>query len=650
MKITRIFVTTMSLAVACASAGVTPAWDTSGDALLNGPYNFRRVVYDSAVVRGRIARRLLIYGTITFDGKGDYAILGTQVDTSANSGTPTAVSFTGTYKIAASGLGFLSDPVLTGNMIYGLVSNGVFIGGGTETGIHSLFIAAAATANVTTTAVRGGYYVTGMDSPTVYPTDIRDFWGTLSPDGSGSLGDVSLSGYVASEGNFPLSQVLPAVQYSFSNSVGTITAPTVGFSNTTLLSGNQTLYVSPDGGLFFGGSPTAFNMFVGVRATSTSLLDSEISNLYYQAGIDQDTTQIVNDFTGLSNYYGSFRPSGGLVVSHQRINALIYPTALDYSYADYYVLHADGTSSDSFQNYWFSENGEFRVGVGLSPYLGISVAAQAPTFVGSGVYINPASVVNAASFGPFTASLSPGEYVTLFGANLAPSVAQNSSVPVPTQLNGVQVFVNGTAAPVSYVSPSQVSFLIPAAASSIASIQLVNNGTASNTVTSFVGSTSPGVFTDPSGGIYTAAATHLNGTLVSENAPAEPGETVQLFVAGLGTVDPPVPDGSAGPVKNSSLTTNSITVFVDQQPAQVTYSGLAPTLAGVYQLNVVIPMGTDLGNVFIDVSGPDSYTSLAYIFIGNGAASSSDSDARRGSVVRRVRPRDPALVPLEPRN
>lgn len=640
MRITRVLLTTITLAGGLASAQVTPTWDKSGDALLKGPYNFRRVVYDSVLVRGRVARRLAIYGTITFDGQGGYAINGTQVDTSANSGTPTEVAYTGTYEIAASGLGFLTDPVLNGNLIYGLVSNGVFIGGGTEAGIHSLFIAAAATANVTTARISGGYYVTGMDAPTVFPTDIRDFWCGLNPDGSGSVGDLALSGYVASVGNFPVSQVLHSVRYSFSNGVGTVTAPTVAPSNTTLLSGNQTIYVSPDGGLFFGGSPTSFNIFVGVRASSTGIIDSDIATLYYQAGIDQDTTQIVNNFTGLNNYYGAFRPSGGLVVSHQRINALIYPAALDYTYTDYYVLHADGSLTDSFQDYWFSQNGVFRVGVGLSPYLGVSVAVQAPTFVGSGVYINPTGVVNAASFAPFTASLSPGEFVTLFGSNLASSAAQNFSLPVPTQLNGVQVLVNGTAAPVSYVSPSQVSFLVPFATGSIASIQVVNNGTASNTVTSFVGATSPGLFTYPSGGLFAAAATHLDGTLVSENAPAEPGETVQLFVAGLGTVNPPVKDGSAGPVKNLSLTTNSITAFVDQQPAEVTYSGLAPTLAGVYQLNVVIPMGTTSGNVFLDVSGPDSYTSQAYIFIGNGSASSPLNS--RGKKRSRL--------PLAPRN
>ena len=640
MKIIRILVTAISLVSGCAVAQATPAWDSSGDDLLNGPYNFRRVVYDSAVVRGTVARRLLLYGTITFNGQGAYFIKGTQIDTSLNNGMPMSVSFSGTYRIAASGLGFMTDPVLTGNMIYGLVSDGVFIGGGTEAGIHSLFIAAAATANVTTAAVRGGYYIAGMDAPTVFPTDIRDFWGILSPDGSGSMGNVALSGYVASAGNFPVTQVLPLVQYSFTNSIGTVTAPTVELSDTTLLSGNQTIYVSPDGGLFFGGSPMAFNIFFGVRASAGGLSDSNISALYYQAGINQDTTQIVNNFTGLNNYYGSFRPAGGQVVSHQRINALIYPTALDYTYTDYYILHPDGTFTDSFQNYSFNQDAQFRVGVGLSPYLGISVAVKAPTFLGSGVYINPTGVVNAASYAPFTASLSPGEFVTLFGTNLAPSVAQNFSTPVPTELNGVKVYVNGKAAPVTYVSPSQVSFLVPYATESIASIQVVNNGTPSNTVTSFVGETSPGVFTNPPGGNFAAAATHLDGTPVSENAPAEPGETVQLFVAGLGNVNPPVPDGSAVPADGSSMTTNPIDVFIDLQPAQVTYAGLAPTLAGVYQLNVVIPVGTNPGNVFIDVSGPDSDNSQAYIFIGTGSASSDlaralDSGATQGRLYPR---------------
>lgn len=163
------------------------------------------------------------------------------------------------------------------------------------------------------------------------------------------------------------------------------------------------------------------------------------------------------------------------------------------------------------------------------------------------------------------------------------------------------------------------------------------------------------MFTYPSGGIFTAAATHLDGTLVSEDSPAEPGETVELFVAGLGAVSPPVQDGSATQASNLSQTTNSITVFVDSEPAQVTYSGLAPALPGIYQLNVVIPSGTNSGDVFIDVSGPDSYTSQAYIFVGNGPPSGDvsgalDSRAKRSPVPHTARSHDLMPAPSAPRN
>jgi len=308
----------------------------------------------------------------------------------------------------------------------------------------------------------------------------------------------------------------------------------------------------------------------------------------------------------------------GVEISHQRINALMYPVAFDYTFDDTYTLNSDGTSSDSFENYWIGANGRIRVGIGPSPYLGFSVAVKAPGFSASGVFINPTGVVNAASSAPFTAGISPGEFVSLYGTNLAPSEAVNHAVPVPTKLNGVQVLVNGIAAPIDFVSPAQLSFLIPYATEPIASIQVINNGTPSNTVTSYMSSTSPGAFALSPGGVSMAAVLHLNGAVVSEDNPAQVGETLQFFAAGLGNVKPPILDGGAGLAEPLSYTIDEIRVYIDGQPAMTTYAGLAPNLPGIYQLNAVVPSGVESGNVFVDISGTDADTSQAYIPIAAG--------------------------------
>ena len=102
---------------------------------------------------------------------------------------------------------------------------------------------------------------------------------------------------------------------------------------------------------------------------------------------------------------------------------MIYGGSSDYTYYDSYTLNGDGSSTDiDFGQYYVSSSdGTIRIGYGIGPYLSLNVAFQAPAFNGSGVYLSPVGVVNAASSAPFTAFLSPGEFLTLYGSGLAPN-------------------------------------------------------------------------------------------------------------------------------------------------------------------------------------------------------------------------------------
>src|SRR5207245_3747879 len=121
----------------------------------------------------------------------------------------------------------------------------------------------------------------------------------------------------------------------------------------------------------------------------------------------------------------------------------------------------------------------------------------------------PTGVLNAASSAPFTSGIARGELITLVGTNLAPDAMVASTAPFPPMLNGVQVMINNVAAPIYYVSSTQVSVIVPyGTTSSIAQIQVQNNGASSNAVTAFVNDTAPGVFTQPAGGVGYAVALH----------------------------------------------------------------------------------------------------------------------------------------------
>jgi len=69
--------------------------------------------------------------------------------------------------------------------------------------------------------------------------------------------------------------------------------------------------------------------------------------------------------------------------------------------------------------------------------------------------------LNAASFAPFTTSAAPGEFITLYGSNLAASITAASSVSYPTSLGGVSVSINRLLAPVYKVTPGRVDMIVP---------------------------------------------------------------------------------------------------------------------------------------------------------------------------------------------
>ena len=114
--------------------------------------------------------------------------------------------------------------------------------------------------------------------------------------------------------------------------------------------------------------------------------------------------------------------------------------------------------------------------------------------------------------------------------------------------------INGVPAPINFVSATQLSVVVPFSTQSVAQIQLFNNGAASNTVTQFVGYSSPGVFTfEPVGGIgYADALDVTNGySLVTSANPAQIGDTVAVYLAGLGSVSGSTAAGSARPQHSS---------------------------------------------------------------------------------------------------
>jgi uncharacterized protein (TIGR03437 family) len=342
--------------------------------------------------------------------------------------------------------------------------------------------------------------------------------------------------------------------------------------------------------------------------------------------------------------------SSGTLVGHQRVLTGFDPTLdytpFDYTYSDVYSVAGDGTHDDflGIHNV-IGAGGAIQIGFGNSSHLGINLSVRAPDFSGAGVYLKPTGVANAASSAPFTVGVSRGGFIALYGNNLASTTLQDDSIPFT--LGGVQVLINGRQAPVYYVRSDVVLAVVPfATTGTVASVQVINNGAASDVRTVRVKNSTPGIYTNPPGGVAYAIGQHVQdnsySTITPQN-PAHPGETILLYVNGLGDVQPPVADGTRAPLNILSWANIQPVMAVDGVRVPVVFAGLAPALIGVYAITVTIPPDISQGDVFLDIALPDSYTSEAQISIGN---SSLVNQQPKTTSLQRALPRENRPAPL----
>ncbi len=221
-----------------------------------------------------------------------------------------------------------------------------------------------------------------------------------------------------------------------------------------------------------------------------------------------------------------------------------------------------------------------QAGTGSSPVVLGSALASFGTAGCSTAGIAPQGVVNGASYS--AVSVAPGSFATIFGNNLAPTIAQPAGVP-QTGLGGATVTVGGEQCLLSYVSPGQVNLVVPS------DLQpgryLLSIGAASSEL--LVTAVSPGIFTLRGDGtgvpLAGVSATLANGNMVSLPpytcgntgcgiAPiAIPVNATDLYVVLYGT-------GVRG-AKN-------ISAAIGRRPAEVQFAGPQPDFPGLDQVNL----------------------------------------------------------------
>jgi uncharacterized protein (TIGR03437 family) len=191
------------------------------------------------------------------------------------------------------------------------------------------------------------------------------------------------------------------------------------------------------------------------------------------------------------------------------------------------------------------------------------------------------ALVSAASYRPDAAA--PEAMVAAFGQKLATGTGTLTSLPLPTELAGTSVRVDGVLAPLFFVSPQQINFLIPAqTVTGIASVEITAaDGTVSRSGLT-VAATAPAIFTANAQG---------NG------APAALATVDGVSYKHVGS-----PDGMPNPIKTGDFlilfgtgirgaATGTVKLTIGGAAVPVLYAGKQADFVGLDQVNTQIPAG-----------------------------------------------------------
>ena len=259
--------------------------------------------------------------------------------------------------------------------------------------------------------------------------------------------------------------------------------------------------------------------------------------------------------------------------------------------------------------------------------------AGVKSFNGAGVKASSASQVQAPSISPggivplcsTVGIIEPGEWVTVFGTNLASGTAVWND-DFPTSLGGTRVEINGKNAFLQFVSPGQINLQAPddTATGSVPVVVITAGGSATSSVilSQFAPSFDlfdtahvAGIILRSDGtGAYGGGTYDILGptgnSLGYPTVAARPGDVVELYAVGLGPTNPAVPAGQAfsgaAPINNDFyLAINNIRVVP-------TFVGVSS--AGLYQINLTVPSGLGQGDVPIQASVGGMQTQPGAVF------------------------------------
>jgi uncharacterized protein (TIGR03437 family) len=239
------------------------------------------------------------------------------------------------------------------------------------------------------------------------------------------------------------------------------------------------------------------------------------------------------------------------------------------------------------------------------------------------------SIDSASSYGGY-AYFASGSWLEIKGTNLANpgdprlqnptqsgqwTMQDFNGVNAPTSLDDISVFVNGKAAYVWYLSPTQLNVQAPEdAATGNVAITVFNCEQNCSPAMFAKQALAPGMLAPPSfnlGGTSYLAATFVSdgayalstsagAALGVKSRPAKPGDVIIAYGIGFGDVTPSILPGVIAEQSNTLV--NPVTISFGSAPAALSYAGLAGGFVGLYEFYITVPPGLANGDYQINVT------------------------------------------------
>jgi uncharacterized protein (TIGR03437 family) len=209
--------------------------------------------------------------------------------------------------------------------------------------------------------------------------------------------------------------------------------------------------------------------------------------------------------------------------------------------------------------------------------------------------------VSAASFDD-DSGLAPESITALFGVNLGDETQAASSLPLPTTLAGVSLKVTDSAgaerlAPLFFVSPGQINYVVPAGtANGLVALTVINAGVLVVAGEARIAAAAPGLYSANASGEGAAAALALrikaDGSQSYEPVAQFDPEEQNRFVPAPIELGPAADQVflvfyGAGLRYRSSL--SAVSCSIGGVGSEAMFAGPAPGFAGLDQVNVRLP-------------------------------------------------------------